>query len=154
MFSKKLFMIHWEKQVVSTASHADHNELSIHLFVCIWLQVTEHLTNSGFNNRNISSFHTTDGGLFRIGSVAQLCPPGSRLLPFCRLQHVGYVLPHGHKTVAVAPGITSSHLSIQEGRMGVGGRIKWAFYSSTCSWPPDGCSFLPLLLALHQMLQF
>lgn len=110
----------------------------IHLYT-LGCKVTKHLTNSGFNNRSISSFHTTDGGLFRVGSVDQLCPPGPRLLLFCRPQHVGCLLPHGHKTVAVTPGITSSHLSIQEGRMGV--RIKWGFYSSTYSWPPQWLFF-------------
>ena len=37
----------------STVSHANHNELSLYRFEYIQLQVTEYLTNSNINNRDI-----------------------------------------------------------------------------------------------------
>lgn len=75
---------------------------------------------SGFNNRNISFSQTTAGGLFRVGSAAQLCHQEHRPLPFCHPEHVGSVWPHGHEVTAIAPSITSSHLCLQEGRKGEG----------------------------------
>ena len=120
---------------------ADHNELSLYQFEYIQLQVTEYLTNRNINKRNISlslRWLTVDSSrLIQLSQPLFTCHQGPRPFPFRHPQPVGCILPHGHKIGVVAPSITSSHLSIQEGRTRVGKKIDFLLLHSLLAyWYP------------------